>query len=111
MLYGSIDSHDAFQAKMKQILEDIVVHEVTEEQHENNVRSLMERAHENCLVFNPDKFLLKAEYVMFFGCLYDKNGNRSDPAKVEPIWAMPAPTCLCELQQFIGMVTYLSKFI
>ena len=24
---------------------------------------------------------------------------------------MPAPTCLCELQEFIEMVTYLSKFI
>ena len=42
---------------------------------------------------------------MFFGCLYDKNGIRPDPAKVEAIWAMP--TCLCELKEFIGMVMYL----
>ena len=48
---------------------------------------------------------------MFFGCLYGKNGIRPDPAKVEAIQAMPAPTCLHELQEFIGMATYLSKFI
>ena len=45
---GSIDSQDAFQAKMDQILEglkgvvsitnDIVVHGVTEERHDNNMR-------------------------------------------------------------------------
>ena len=67
MPYGSIDSQDAFQAKMDQILEglegvvsiadDIVVHGVTEEQHDNNMRKLMERACENSLTFNPDKCL------------------------------------------------------
>ena len=47
MPYGSIDSQDASQAKIDQILEglkgivsmadDIVVHGVTEEQHDNNM--------------------------------------------------------------------------
>ena len=121
MPYGSIDSQDAFQAKMDQILEglegvvsiadDIIVHGVTEEQHDKNMRSLMDHAHVNGLVFNPEKCSLKADSVMFFGCLYDRNGIRPDPAKVKAIQAMPAPTCLHELQEFIGMVTYLSKFI
>ena len=48
---------------------------------------------------------------MFLWCLYDKNGVQPDPAKVEVIEMMPAPTCLWELQEFIGLVTYLSKFI
>ena len=95
MSYGSFDSQDAFQAKMDQILEglkgvvsiadDIVVHRVTEEQHDNNMRKLRERAHENGFTFNPDKWSLKVESVMVFGCLYDKNGIRLDPAKVEAI--------------------------
>ena len=92
---GSIDSHNAFQAKMDQILEalkgvvliadDIVVHGVTKEQHDNNMRKSMERVHENGLIFNPDKCSLKAESVMFFESLYDKNGIRPHPAKVEAI--------------------------
>ena len=74
MPYCSIDSQDAFQAKMDQILEglegvvstadDIVVHGASEEQHDNNIRKLMERACDNGLVFNPDKCSLKTEYVM-----------------------------------------------
>ena len=95
MPYGSIDSQDAFQATMDLILEglkevvsiadDIVVHGVTKKQHDGNMRKLKERAHENGLVFNPDKCSLKVESVAFFGCLYDKNGIRPDPAKVEAI--------------------------
>ena len=84
MPHGSIDSQDAFQAKMDQILEgleevvsiadDIVVHGVIEEQYDDNMRKLMERAHGNGLIFNPDKCSLEAEPIIFFGCLYDKNG-------------------------------------
>ena len=84
MLYGLINSQDAFQEKMDQILEglegvvsiayDIVVHGTTEEQQDDNMQKLMERARQNGLIFNPDKCLLKADSIMFFGCLYDKNG-------------------------------------
>ena len=120
MPYGLINSQDAFQAKMDQILEclegvvliaDDMVHGATEEQHDDNMRILMEIDRENYLIFNPDNCLLKADSVMFFGCLYDKNGVQPDPPKVEAIQMMPAPTCLQELQEFIGLVTYLSKFI
>ena len=75
MLYGSIDSQDAFQAKMAQILDglrglvsisdNIVVHGVAEEQHDNIMRKLMETAHESGLIFNSDNCSLKAESVMF----------------------------------------------
>ena len=77
MPYGSIDSQDTFQAKMDQILEglegvvsianDIIVHGVPEEQHDKNMRSLMDHACVNGLVFNPEKCCLKTESVMFFG--------------------------------------------
>ena len=95
MPYVSIDSQDAFEAKMDQILEglggvvsiadDIVVCGATEEQHDNNMRKFMRCAHENGLIFNLDRCSLKAKSVMLFECLYDKNGIRPDPAKVEAI--------------------------
>ena len=80
-------------------------------QHDDNMRMLMERARENGFVFNPDKCSLKTDSVMFFGCLYKKNSVWPNPAKVEAIQMMTAPTCLWELQEFIGLVSYLSKFI
>ena len=45
------------------------------------------------------------------GCLYDANGVHPEPGKVNAIHALPAPTNVTELQEFLGLVTYLSPFI
>ena len=65
--------------------------------------------HKYDLVFNPQKTHLKAQAINFFGCLY--NGVHPDPGKVDAVHALPAPTNVTELQEFLGLVTYLSPFI
>ena len=69
----------------------------------------MRVAHKYDLVFNLQKMHMKA--INFFGSLYDANGVHLDPGKVDAVHAMPAPTKITELQQFLGLVTYLSPFI
>ena len=71
----------------------------------------MRVAHKYDLVFNPQKTHVKAQAINFFGCLYDANGVHPDPGKVDAIHALPAPTNVTELQEFLGLVTYLSPFI
>ena len=63
------------------------------------------------LVFNPQKTHVKAQAVNFFGCLYNANGVHPDPGKVDVVHALPVPTNITELQEFLGLVTYLSPFI
>ena len=71
----------------------------------------MRVAHKYDLVFNPQKTHVKAQAVNFFGCLYDANSVHPDPGKVDAVHALPAPTNVTELQEFLGLVTYLSPFI
>ena len=54
---------------------------------------------------------MKVQAVNFFGCLYDANGVYLDPGKVDAIHALLAPTNVTKLQEFLGLVTYLSPFI
>ena len=54
---------------------------------------------------------VKAQAIKFFGCLYDANGVHPDPGKVNAVHTLPAPTNVTELQEFLGLVTYLSPFI
>ena len=54
---------------------------------------------------------VKAPAINFFGCLYDANGVHPDPEKVDAVHALPMPTNVTELQEFLRMVTYLSPFI
>ena len=63
------------------------------------------------LVFNPQKTHVKAQAINFFGCLYNANGVHPDPGKVDAVHALPAPTNITELQEFLGLVTYLSPSI
>ena len=119
--FGLVCSQDIFQKKMDQILEecqgcigiadDITVHGHTEAEHDTHLRDLMQVAHKYDLVFNPQKTHVKAQAVNFFGCLYDANGVHPDPGKVDAVHALPAPTNITELQEFLGLVTYLSPFI
>ena len=52
-----------------------------------------------------------AQAINFFGCLYNGNGVHPDPGKVNAVQALPVPTNVTELQEFLGLVTYLSPFI
>ena len=63
------------------------------------------------MVFSPQKTHMKAQAINFFGCLYDANGVHPDPGKVNAVHALPVPTSVTELQEFLGLVTYLSPFI
>ena len=93
------------------ITDDITIHGHTEAEHNAHLQNLMQVAHKYGVVFNPQKMYVKAPEVNFFGCLYDANGVHPDPEKVDAVHALPAPTNVTELQEFLGMVTYLSPFI
>ena len=119
--FGLVCSQDIFQKKMDQILEecqgciriadDITVHGCTEAEHDTHLWDLMWIVCKYDLVFNPQKTHMKAQAINFFGCLYNANGVHPDPGKVDAVHALPAPTNVTELQEFLGLVTYLSPFI
>ena len=93
------------------ITDKITVHGHTEAEHDAHLWDLMCIACKYDLVFNPQKTHMKAQAINFFGCLYDANGVHPDPGKVNAVQALPAPTNITELQEFLGFVTYLSPFI
>ena len=93
------------------IVDDITIHGHTEAEHDAHLQNLMWVACKYGVVFNPQKMHVKAPAINFFGCLYDANGVHLDPEKVDAVHALPTPTNVTELQEFLGMVTYLSPFI
>ena len=119
--FGLVCSQDIFQKKKDQILkecqgcigiaDDITVHGCTKTEHDAHLQDLMRIACKYNLVFNPQKTRVKAQAINFFRCLYDANGIHPDPEKVDAVHALPAPTNITKLQEFLGLVTYLSPFI
>ena len=119
--FGLCVSQDVYQSAMDDILrdlpgvvsiaDDIIVFGSSREEHDNNLRCLMERANERGLVFNPVKCHINVPEVQFFGNIYGKDGVRPDPAKVQAINDFAPPKSEKDLQTFLGMVTYLSSYI
>ena len=96
---------------MYQNCRNITVHGHTKAKHDAHLRDLMHITSKYDLVFNPQKTHVKAQALNFFGCLYDANGVHPDTGKVDAVHALRASTNVNELQEFLGIVTYLSPFI
>ena len=78
--------------------------------HDKHLTALMERAKEKNLKFNPKKFQFKQKELKYIGHIITDSGIKIDPAKIEAITKMDAPTDKTSLLRFIGMVNYLSPF-
>jgi RNase H-like domain found in reverse transcriptase/Reverse transcriptase (RNA-dependent DNA polymerase)/Integrase zinc binding domain/Integrase core domain len=79
--------------------------------HNKNLKSLLQRLREVNLKLNEEKMNLCKESVKFYGHILTKNGIQPDPSKVNCIVDMPAPTDVSAVQRFLGMVTYLNRYI
>ena len=71
---------------------------------------LLETAKKNNIKLNFDKIQYKQKEVEFFGKTYTTQGCKPSDMKVKAITEMLKPTNLKDLQTFLGMVQYLSKF-
>ena len=118
--FGLVCSQEIFQKRDQflkecpgciRIANDITKPGHTEAEHDTHLQNLMHVACKYGIVFIPQKTHVKAPAINFFGCLYDANGVHLHPEKVNAVHALPAPTNVTELQEFLGMVTYLSPFI
>ena len=113
---------DIFQRKLDSIFlnldnvmiiaDDIMVigYQEDEWSHDKAFTQLLETAKNNNIKLNFDKIQYKQEEVEFFGKTYMKQGCKPSDAKDKDITEIPKPTTLKDLQTFLGMVQYLSKF-
>ena len=121
MPFGLVMSQDVFQQRMDQILEncpgtlgiadDIAVYGKTKDEHDKHLRNVMKVAAKFGLMFNSEKCHINVNQIKFFGMLYDREGVHPDPQKVSDIKKIAPPTDKTSLQEFLGMVTYMSPFI
>ena len=79
--------------------------------HDVNLRMFLQRARERGLKLNLEKVKLRLTSVPFIGHLLTDKGLAPYPNKLTAIMNMPTPTNVKSLQQLLGMVQYLSKFL
>ena len=122
MPFGVTIVRDVFQHKLDQcfghiqnvivIADDIMVvgNQHNHRDHDQVFTTLLETARKCNVGLNYEKLQYKQEEVYFFGETYTTNGCKPAQRKVKAFNEMPAPTCKKQVQSFIGMTNYLSKF-
>ena len=92
-------------------MDDLLIWGATEEEDDQNLLRVLQKACEVNLKLKLKKSKLKEVEVSYVDHLLTKDGLKPEPDKVCAVKEMPQPDGPKALQRFLGMVTYLSKFI
>ena len=119
--FGLSSSQGIFQKIMSEMFQDIPGVEVVvddlliwgenEEQHDTRLIQVLERARHRNLKLNRTKCQIRKDAITYIGHILSKDGLKPDPKKTDAILKMPCPENKDDLQRFLGMLTYLGKFI
>ena len=119
--FGISSAQDVFQSVMSEMFEDIdgvevIVDDIliwgeNEKQHDTRLKQVLNRAKQRNLKLNREKSQIKLNQISYIGHILGHDGLKPDPKKVKAIVNMKPPTDKEELQRFLGMMTYLTKFI
>ena len=92
-------------------LYDILVFSETEQQHLHDLSAVLERL--RCKKFHAKQ--RKCEFgkrsVKYLGHIVENSTICFDLDKVAVVQTWPAPTCVKEVQQFLGLANYYHEFI
>ena len=92
-------------------MDDIIIWGETTEIHDRRLRAVLQRCREVNLKLNSAKCKLGVPELTFLGDVVSAEGLKADPEKVRAIDEMEKPQNVKELQRFLGMVNYLSRFV
>ena len=121
MPFGLKNSAQAFQRLMDGVLrglpsvfvylDDILVASPTLQQHQADLKSVLQRLSDAGLRINAAKCVLGASTVTFLGHTVNQEGIVPLPSKVTAIASMSLPRTKVELQRFLGCVNFYHRFV
>lgn len=93
------------------MMDDVIVWGSTREEHNERLRQVLDKTREVNLKLNKDKCEFGVKTLTFVGDVVSEEGVKPDPRKTSAINNMERPNNKDEVRRFLGMVTYLAKFV
>ena len=92
-------------------LDDIVIWSNSIEEHEKNVRLILQALQAAKLYVNPKKCKLFCTEIHFLGHKVSQKGIEADEGKADRILHWPKPRSAQDVRSFLGLVRYLAAFL
>ena len=125
--FGLNVSSEIFQSRLNEALEglqgvlciadDILIYgcgdtiEEAEKDHDNKLKTFLNRCRDTGVVLNKHKLKLRCSEVPFFGHKLTKDGLMANEEKTKAIVQMPKPQCIEDVKRLNGLASYLAKFL
>ena len=92
-------------------IDDILIYSNTKKEHGTHVRKVLEALRKASLQADIDKCEFHTTEVNYLGLVIASNGIRMDPYKVSAVQQWETPTCIRDVQLFIGFANFYRRFI
>ena len=92
-------------------IDDILIYSNSKKEHWEHVRSVLEALRETGLQADIKKCKIHVTEVNYLGLVITCNGIRMDPQKVSAVQEWNTPTCVRDVQAFIGFSNFYRQFI
>lgn len=120
--FGLCNAPDLFQEIMQRkvlagckgqinYLDDVLVFGATKEEHDANLAAVLACLENNNVKLNKSKCVFGSQSVKFIGFLFTSNGWEVQEEKIIAIRNFRKPTTCAEVKSFIGLITYVDRFI
>ena len=121
MPFGVVNGPATFQSFMNEILEntqnvlvyldDILIYSHTEDEHERDIRRVLQILRENKLIAKEKKCEFFKNTLDFLGHTITPNGIIPNDEKIKDIIKWPKPQNAKEAMRFMGLCNYYRKFV
>ena len=121
MPFGLRNAAQTFQRFIDQVLhglhfsfayiDDVLLASKTPAEHQQHLRTVLERFQEHGIVINPAKCEFGVPELSFLGFQVDKHGIRPLEERVSALQDFPQPTSQRQLKEFLGLANFYRWFI
>lgn len=121
LLFGVNSAPEIFQRRLEEVLapfpsafnylDDVIIYGMNEQEFEATVAAVKKTFEDQNILLNEDKCIWKTKQMKFLGHILSTEGIEIDPEKVRVILQCRPPTTREETRSFLGLVSYVGKFI
>lgn len=121
MPYGITSASEIFQMCFQEIfggiegvliyIDDLMIWGKNKKEHDERVETVLKRAEEWNVTFNLKKCIFGADKVKYVGHIFSEKGISMDNEKIRAITNMERPKNKEDMETFLGMLAYVSKYI
>ena len=123
MPFGLCGAPSSFQSYINDILrdcldifatayiDDILIYSKSVKEHQSHVQTVLTKLQKAGLQLNIEKCEFNVKEVKYLGLIIAKGEIQMDPAKITAIANWETPTCVKDVQSFLGFANFYRRFI